>query len=172
MASSRAVELEDALKAADYNRAILALKGVGRDDNEPILEQSALTLLWRAPSPHIRNAAAIALADLGSTEAATYLTKLLAREDTQGARGTLLYALEELGGSIDLPLLVKILADDESTEVWSECIRAIEGGRVTFDRATLPQQVKLLRDRAEVATSKQHRARLEEAAGIIEEAST
>jgi hypothetical protein len=36
----------------------------------------------------------------------------------------------------------------------------------------LPQQVKLLRDRAEVATSKQHRERLKEAADIIEEAAT
>jgi HEAT repeat protein len=172
MASSRVVKLQAALKAEDFNRAVLALKGVGRADNEPTLEQSALTLLRRAPNPHIRNAAAIALADLGSTEAATYLTKLLAQEDTKGARGTLLYALEELGASIDLPLLVRVLVDDESIEVWSECIRAIEDGRVTFDKATLPQQVKFLRDRAEVATNKEHRAHLVEAASIIEEAST
>jgi HEAT repeat protein len=172
MASSRAVELQAALKAEDFNRAVLALEGVVRSDNEPALEKSALALLWQAPSPHIRNAAAIALVDLGSTEAATYLTTLLAQDDTKGARGTLLYALEELGESIDLPLLVRVLVDDESIEVWSECIRAIEDGRVTFDKATLPQQVKLLRDRAEVAITKQHREHLEEAAGIIEESST
>jgi HEAT repeat protein len=168
MVSSLAVELEAALKAEDFNRAVLALKGVGRADNEPALERSVIDLLARAPSAHIRNAIAIALADLGSTAAATYLRKLLAQENTKGARGTLLYALEELGASIDLPLLVRVLVDDESIEVWSECIRAIEDGRVAFDKATLPEQVKLLRDRAEVATSKQHRERLAEAASIIE----
>src|SRR5271165_1062082 len=59
-------------------------------------------ILENTESPRVRNAAALALADMRMTNAKEKLIDVLRRPETRGARGTILYALEEL--DVNVPL--------------------------------------------------------------------
>jgi hypothetical protein len=63
-------------------------------------------------SAAIRNAAALALADLRVEGARDVLIALLKRPSTRNHRGTLLHAIEELDTDVPLLLLVDIIAKD------------------------------------------------------------
>src|SRR5437016_1414130 len=65
----------------------------------------AMQILEQTNSSRVRNAAALALADLRVRNAKYALINLLTRPDTKGSRGTLLYALEQLGAHLPLPIL-------------------------------------------------------------------
>ena len=67
----------------------------------------------KTDSSQVRNAAAIALADLHIEEADQVLTRLLRRPDTRGHRGTLLFALDQLNASLPLPLVVSLLLEEK-----------------------------------------------------------
>jgi HEAT repeat protein len=72
----------------------------------------AVELLEQTGSSRIRNAAALALADLHARDAKDKLINAVNRPETKGSRGTLLYALGELGASVPLPVLTHIVLDD------------------------------------------------------------
>lgn len=61
---------------------------------------------------NIRNAIAIALSDIGSTEAIEPIISMLRHPKTIGARGTLLYALESFDCSNHVELITELLFDD------------------------------------------------------------
>src|SRR5437764_722620 len=63
-------------------------------------------ILKETKSPRVRNAAALALADMKMKNAKPQLVEILWRKDTKGNRGTLLYALEELNVDVPLSLLI------------------------------------------------------------------
>jgi HEAT repeat protein len=63
-------------------------------------------------SPRIRNETALTLAALGTTSGARVIAELLSRDDTRGARGTLLYALNEMKEGAPLEVLVEIIVTD------------------------------------------------------------
>src|SRR5579864_6116781 len=63
-------------------------------------------------SPRVRNAAAIAMADLHIEGAEEVLIGLLRRPDTKTHRGTLLYALSEINGCLPIPLVVSLLFEE------------------------------------------------------------
>ena len=100
----------------------------GADDAE---RQMILRLAETTSSPRVRNTAAIAMADLGIDGAAQLLVRLLARDDTKGHRGTLLYALEELGEEIPLPVLVSVLLDG-NYESREEALDLLGKEQITF----------------------------------------
>jgi hypothetical protein len=129
--------------------------------------QEAVGLLARAQTPGMRNEAAIALADHGAKEAIGNITKLLWLPETKGGRGTLLYALAELGADLEPMLLVNLLIG-EGAEVQYECLRAIEGGRVTA-RHELPAQAMRLRAAAGIEKDEDRRDAIEAAAELFEE---
>lgn len=60
----------------------------------------------------LRNAIAMALSDIGCTEAVDPLIKLLNDPKTKSARGTLLYALESFDCSFHAEMIVDLLSDD------------------------------------------------------------
>jgi hypothetical protein len=64
----------------------------------------------------VRNAAAIALADLNAVEADRLLIDLIDRKETRGANGTLLYALREMNAYVPLSALLDLIAEDHSYE--------------------------------------------------------
>jgi HEAT repeat protein len=88
-----------------------------------------MQILEQTNSARVRNAAALALADLRAHNAKEALINLLTRPETQGARGTLLYALKQLGANIPLPILADIIAD-ESYEAREEALGLIVQGRI------------------------------------------
>jgi HEAT repeat protein len=99
-----------------------------RSPREPRVAKAA-QILEQTHSSRVRNAAALALADLRAHSAKDALINLLTRPDTQGSRGTLLYALEQLGADVPLPILADIIAND-SYEAREEALAAIAGDRI------------------------------------------
>ena len=130
--------------------------------------QEAVDLLMRPnQTPRARNEAAIALADLGAKRAIGRIEKLLWLPETKGARGSLLYALAELGADLEPELLAKLLIEDGG-EVQYECLRAIEAGRVAA-RGTIPEQAVRLREAARTEKDDDRRQAIEAGAELFEE---
>lgn len=129
--AATATEMRDATRLGDPDAIIGVLERVGHTPLDPDLEGIVMDLLWTTSTPVIRNAAAIALADMRSPTAPESLVRLIRSATTKGARGTLLYALEELEASVDLDLIVDLLINDNS-EVQAEGLRSIQGGRITY----------------------------------------
>ena len=99
--------LEGALASNDENKLVEELKKIKTPEagQAHTVEQ----ILRQARSPRVRNAAAIALADMRAPNAANVLVELLSKPETQNSRGTLLYALEEVRGKAPLKLLIDII---------------------------------------------------------------
>src|SRR5215510_3845892 len=68
----------------------------------------AMKIFQQTNSARVRNAAALALGDLRAYGAKDALINSLMRPDTKGSRGTLLYALEQLGADVSLLVLTDI----------------------------------------------------------------
>jgi hypothetical protein len=77
---------------------------------KPDVAPTVIGILERAHSPRVRNAAALALADMHAANATGSLIGALRRAETRGHRGTILYALDELGANLPLSLLAGIIA--------------------------------------------------------------
>jgi HEAT repeat protein len=116
----------------DDNRTIADLRSLKsqRSSRAPRIAR-AIGILESATSSRVRNAAALALADLRAHDAKERLIDLLLRADTAGARGTLLFALEQLGADVPLPTLVRIIMED-AYEAREEALSFIETGRIEY----------------------------------------
>jgi hypothetical protein len=89
----------------------------------------AIQILKETCAPRVRNAAALALADLHAQNAKDALIDLLERPATKGSRGTLLYALQELGVDLPLAVLADIIAE-ETYEAREEALNFLAKGLV------------------------------------------
>jgi HEAT repeat protein len=123
--SADANALQSAPLSRDEGRLIEELKKL-KNQRSPRRSRGAkaLQILEQTNSSRVRNAAALALADLRKHSAKDALTNLLTRPDTKGSRGTLLYALEQLGAEAPLPVLADIIAN-ESYEAREEALALI-----------------------------------------------
>jgi hypothetical protein len=90
-------------------------------------------------SSRLRNAAAIAVADLNSDDAKQKLLHLLIRKDTKKSRGTLLYALDEAGASIPIDVLTQVIMTTRE-----EAIRFLEARRVVWKPEKLKDSIRKL----------------------------
>lgn len=91
--------------------------------------QVAMRALRTSASPHVRAAAAMALADHHAVGAEEAILHVLSRPDAAASSGTLLYALNELGGSLPLTVTVSILSNG-SFEGRAEALTFFEEGRM------------------------------------------
>ena len=71
----------------------------------------ASVILRAATQPMARNAAAIALADLGDIQAMKPIVEVLKRPDVAASAGTLLYAVMELGGRLPIDVLTRMVVE-------------------------------------------------------------
>ncbi|HEY3908919.1 MAG TPA: HEAT repeat domain-containing protein [Stellaceae bacterium] len=94
----------------------------------------AVQILEQTGSSRVRNAAALALADLRAENAKEALINLLMRPDTKESRGTLLYALGELAADVPLTILAEIIAE-ESYEEREEALALIRRDRIECSAA-------------------------------------
>jgi HEAT repeat protein len=99
-----------------------------RSRREPRVAK-ATQILEQTNSARVRNAAALALADLRAHSAKEALINLLTRPETRGSRGTLLYALEQLGADVPLSILVDIITK-EPYEAREEALAAVARDRI------------------------------------------
>ena len=126
----------------DEGRLVAHLRRLkGQRSSRRARAAEAMTILEKTGSPRVRNAAALALADLRADGASDALIALLARPDTRGSRGTLLYALDQLGAKVPLRVLGEIIVD-ESYEAREEALAFIEHDRVEYSAEELAR-VKL-----------------------------
>ena len=116
----------------------LARNGAGDHERRRITEIAEATA-----SPRIRNAAALAMADLRVQGADQTLIRLLERGETKNSRGTLLYALEEMGAKVPLPLIVRILIE-ENYEGREQALDLLGKKQVIFTREEASAAAALL----------------------------
>ncbi|HEX8663489.1 MAG TPA: hypothetical protein VF744_05620 [Beijerinckiaceae bacterium] len=104
--------LGGALASGDEDRIVDELRKI-KSQRTPREQRvrSVLQILDEAASPRVRNAAALALADMRAASAHGKLVELLTRADTQPSRGTLLYALDELGAKLPIRALTALIAE-------------------------------------------------------------
>jgi len=135
--------LEAAELAGNQDRLVEALHHV-KSEKSPRQDRASqvLRILKETDSPRVRNAAAIALADMKVTTAKDELIKLLARDATKYSRGSLLYALEEMNAEIPLTVLADIIASDDY-EAREEALRFLE--RQKHDAAELRRMKQKLK---------------------------
>ncbi|MDP4024702.1 hypothetical protein Q8W71_18910 [Methylobacterium sp. NEAU 140] len=87
-------------------------------------------ILDTTTSFRLRNAAALALADLGAAGAAARIGQVLERPEVAPQSGTLLFALDELGASLPLDSFVNILRRG-SFEGRAEALHFLDAGRIS-----------------------------------------
>lgn len=93
----------------------------------------ACDIVRSASEDRARNAAAIALADLGDARAADAIAEVLRRPGMARSAGTLLYALLELDAALPIDLLTRMVIEG-SYEARNEALTMMERGNVVpFD---------------------------------------
>lgn len=130
--------LEAAFESGNENLLVEELRNISSQRSR---REGRITLVARileqTGSPRVRNAAALALADMRARDAKNALIDVLKRPDTKGCRSTLLYALGELDATLPISLLVDIIIGD-SYEAREEALNFIANRR--FDRDEDPRQ--------------------------------
>ena len=120
-----------------------------------------MRILKQTSSHRVRNAAAIALADMRAQNAKNILIEMLTRSETKGSRGTLLYALEELRATVPLSILVDIVINDPY-EASEEAVGLIADEKFIWSKFDLQRAKPKLRAALESAnkqrSSAAHRA--------------
>jgi HEAT repeat protein len=135
--------LESAMHSEDSERLIDELRRVKtrRTPRRARIDR-VIRIIKDTEDPRVRNAAAIALADMRATKASTAILEVLERPDTRGHRGTLLYALQLLHAPVSVIVLVEIILQD-SYEAREEALSLLR--RTKFPRRDRTRAVKMLK---------------------------
>ena len=131
--SGRSFDLSAAV-AAGNDDAIVAMIREASDPGVPQRPsaQDVRTLLVDTRSNRVRNAAAVALADLRADGAAEDIVTLLRSPAAASSAGTLLFALDELGASLPLDVLLTII-EHGSYEARSEALSFLAEHRLAVE---------------------------------------
>ena len=112
------------------------LAALRASDKTPEARRSfALGHLESAQSPGVRNAAALALSDLGLEGCVKNIVDVIMQPGVAASSGTLLYAIEELGGELPLSAFVHVL-ESGSYEARQQALDLLWSGRVATDDET------------------------------------
>jgi hypothetical protein len=134
--------LEQSLQNGDEHLVVAALKKAKKVARRRHLGL-ILDILKTTHSSRLRNAAAIAVADLDSSDAKKTLIHLLVRKDTKKSRGTLLYALDEAGVSIPIDILIQVITTSRF-EAREEAIRFLQRRKVVWKPERLEDSMEQL----------------------------
>jgi hypothetical protein len=110
------IDLDAVIRSGDDDRIAETLDVIGRGGASSAEIGRIIELAKHTRSPVVRNAAAIALADLNADGADAVLIDLIKRRETRGANGTLLYALREMNAYVPLPVLIDLITEDRTYE--------------------------------------------------------
>ena len=127
------IDLDAAIGSGDENRIVDALDAIGRSRLSSAERSRIMELARKTRSPQIRNAAAIALADLGVDGADQLLIDLIKRKESRGANGTLLYALREMDAYVPLPMLIDIISEDRTYEALEGVLDVIANNAAKYE---------------------------------------
>lgn len=141
--------LEAAFLNGNEDRIIEELRKISSLRTSRRARASIITrVLENTESPRVRNAAALALADMRMRSAKEKLIDVLRKPGTRGSRGTILYALEELDVNVPLSLLIDLILND-SYEACQEALDFIASGKIDFDqdRGEIERRLRLSQGR-------------------------
>ena len=131
--------------------AILKDAGQGGASPDRVLGKLIAQILVVTDSQAVRNAAALALVDLEARDQTDALIRVIGRPELSQHSGTLLFALDELGGVLPLDTLVHLL-EHLSYEAKAEALILVRQGRI--GRPADPErEAELLRNLAALAAS-------------------
>jgi hypothetical protein len=165
--SQRERELRAAISARDAGRVFASLDGAKPSADNGDLEKLVIDQILMTEDAGLRNALAIAIAELKSKRGAEVIRNLLREQSTRGARGTLLYALAEMDEVIDLAIFADTIVND-SFEAAEECISALEDHRVArVSPASLKSTIGALEAAIRGAGSPERRESLEDAVRLL-----
>ena len=122
-----------------------ALDAVGRGGASASEVSLIKELAKQTGLPLVRNAAAIALADLNAVGTGELLIELLKRKETRGANGTLLYALRQMNAFAPLPVLIEILTEDRTYEALEGALDLIANNAQRYSQEQKDEAVSRLR---------------------------
>lgn len=146
--------LEKVINNGDLAEAMKMIEEVGeKRDNE--FTSILIKHLSSTDSPILRNAIAIALADIKNQEAILPLINVLRHPKTEGSRGTLLYALE----SFDIVPHIVTITDllDDNFEVSRHSFQLISGVANNLTSAQKEICKQLIRDKIADKKNKNNR---------------
>jgi hypothetical protein len=149
------IDFDAAIGSGDEERIACALDKIGRKGGSFAERSRIMELAKETRSPVVRNAAAIALADLGVDGADDLLIELIKREETRGANGTLLYALREMNAYVPLSVLIDILTKDRTYEALEGTLDIIANNAARYEeeeKAEAISRIKQLLASTEVHT--------------------
>jgi len=130
---TRQIDLDAVIGSGDENRIVDALDAIGRSRASSAERSRIMELARKTRSPQIRNAAAIAVADLGVDGADQLLIDLIKRKESRGANGTLLYALREMNAYVPLPVLIDIITEDRTYEALEGVLDIIANNAAKYE---------------------------------------
>lgn len=119
----------DAARAGDEDARLAVLDGLKDRAPAPDVLRDVAEILWSTQSRRVRNTAALALADGGLAEMSEPIVATLRDERVAREAGTLLFALDELGGVLPLDAAAHIIAKG-SYEARAEALFFFELGRI------------------------------------------
>lgn len=123
--------LDLAFRSGDEDKLVEELLK-GKNEASPRRERAekVVDILKQTDSARVRNAAALALADMNASQEADVLVQLLKDPKTRKSGGTLLYALQEIGKKVPLKILIDVILDG-SYEAQQEALCLLFGGDYT-----------------------------------------
>jgi hypothetical protein len=155
------IDFDAVIGSGDENRILDALDAIGRSRGSSAERSRIMELARETRSPQIRNAAAMALADLGVDGADQLLIDLIKRKESRGTNGTLLYALREMNAYVPLPTLIDIISEDRTYEALEGALDIIANNAARYEaeeRAEAVSRIKPLLTSTDPHTS--HTAKL------------
>ena len=158
------------LTSGDPAQIVDVLREIGPDDASEELEGHLLSLLRGTQDPGIRNAAAIALADMRSKRVPEAIERLVLDPSTKEHRATLLYALEETGAPVSLRFIVDVLLGNigDNLHACEECFGILDQSPVVASAREKDEQLRRLRSYADGVEDATRRALLEDAYETIQ----
>ena len=169
-ASTPSMAIINRLTSGESGQIVDALRGIGPNDASEELEDHLLSLLRGTQDPGIRNAAAVALADMRSKRAPAAIESLVLDPSTKGHRATLLYALEETGAPVSLRFIVDVLLGNISDNLHAceECFGILDQSPILSSAHEKIVQLRRLKSYMEEVDDVEKRELLEDAYETIE----
>jgi len=127
------IDFDTAVGSGNEVDIVDALDAVCRSGELGAQPDRIIALAMETSSPAVRNAAAIALADLGVDGTRELLIDLIKREETRGANGTLLYVLREMNAFVPLPVLIDIMTEDQTYEALEGTLDIIANNAARYE---------------------------------------
>jgi hypothetical protein len=134
--------LKQSLLTGDEGVILAALKTAKKSARRKYLNE-ILLILSNTHSARVRNVAAIAVADFRSENIKEALLDLLLRNDTRKSRGTLLYVLDEIGASIPIDILTRIIATSRY-EAREEALAFLKSQKIDWNPQQLQRSIRKL----------------------------